>query len=246
MSTTEMAPASSRTPRAETAGEPRDRTLAHLVWIPAGAMVGWMASFVFGDLLTLPLDLYYLIYFAIVLGFFGYYVRRTELDLRRWILRRLWWAVGMGVLGGLALMQGVLARPETPHLSGGMLAWAVAYRGVIYGAVDGLLLLAFPWIVVWRAVRAEGAAWSRRLRAAGLAFVAMLLITTTYHLGYQDFRSSKIVMPNVGSTIGGLPTLVAANPVASVISHVLMHVTSVLHSPESDLFLPPHRGPDGG
>jgi len=35
--------------------------LSHLLWIPAGALVGFGASLVFGDLLTLPVDLYYLI-----------------------------------------------------------------------------------------------------------------------------------------------------------------------------------------
>jgi hypothetical protein len=62
-----------------------------------------------------------------------------------------------------------------------------------------------------------------------VALLAILLITTTYHLGYRDFRSSKIVMPNLGSLIGPVPTLMTANPVASAISHVGLHVTSVLH-----------------
>jgi hypothetical protein len=220
--------------------------LRHLGWIPAAALAGWLASFVFGDLLTLPVDLYYLIYFTVVIGFLGYYVRRTGLEVRSWISRRLGWGVALGIVGGLALMQGVLARPATAPLSGAMLAWAIAYRGVIYGSVDGLLLIAFPWIVVWRGFGAEGGSWGARLRASGVAFAAILLITTTYHLGYRDFRSSRIVMPNVGSTIAAVPTLVAANPVGSVISHVFMHVTSVLHSPASDLYLPPHReAPEG-
>jgi hypothetical protein len=47
--------------------------------------------------------------------------------------------------------------------------------------------------------------------------------------------------PNIGSTIGAVPTLLSANPVASPLSHVFLHVTAVLHSPETDLFLPPHR-----
>jgi hypothetical protein len=36
----------------------------HLKWIVLGALVGFGASFTFGDLITLPLDLYYLIYFG--------------------------------------------------------------------------------------------------------------------------------------------------------------------------------------
>lgn len=245
MSTLPIPPQEEPLARPARTSESDPRALRHLGWIPAGAMVGWAASFLFGDLVTLPVDLYYLIYFTVVIGFFGYYVRRTDLDLRRWVSRRLGWALALGVVGGLALMPGVLSRPATAPLSGSMLAWAILYRGVAYGAVDGLLLFAFPWIVVWRAFHSEGAPWGSRLRASSVAFVAMLLITTTYHLGYRDFRSSKIAMPNLGSAIGAVPTLVAANPVASAVSHVVMHVTSVVHSPASDLFLPPHRSAGG-
>lgn len=216
-------------------------TTAHLLWIPAGAVVGWLASFVFGDLLTLPVDVYYLVYFAIVLGFLAVYVKTTGLELRAWISRRLWWGVALGVLGGLVLMRGVLARPETPHLTGAMLVWAVVYRGIAYGLVDGILLLAFPWVVVWRALHAETGGWPARIRAGALGLVAILVVTTAYHLGYRDFRSSRIVLPNIGSTIGAVPTLFTANPVASPISHAIMHVTAVLHSPGSEIYLPPHR-----
>lgn len=215
--------------------------VAHLGWIPAGAAVGFGASFVFGDMITLPVDLYYLIYFAIVLGFFTLYVKRTGLDLKRWISPRLGWGVALGVVGGIVLMQGVLARPETVRLDGGMLAWAIVWRGVVYGAVDGLLLFALPWVVVWRAFEASEKGWGAKVGAGAVALVSVLLITTTYHLGYGDFRSRMIVQPNIGSTIGAVPTLVTANPVASPLSHVFLHVTAVIHSPETDLFLPPHR-----
>lgn len=213
----------------------------HVIWLLAGALVGFAASFVFGDLLTLPVDLYYLIYSTIVLGFLTFYVLRTGLDLRAWVSRRLLWGVLLGLVGGLVLMQGALARPETAKLSGFMLWWATFWRGLIYGSVDGLLLFAFPWIVVWRAFGAEGAGPARKLGAAAAAWGAILLLTTSYHLGYRDFRSEKILQPNIGSTIASVPTLVSANPVASPISHVILHVTAVWHSPETELFLPPHR-----
>lgn len=37
------------------------------------------------------------------------------------------------------------------------------------------------------------------------------------------------------------PTLVTAKPIASPLGQVFLHVTAVVHSPETDLFLPPHR-----
>jgi len=215
--------------------------MSHLVWIPLGAAVAFLASFVLGDLIVLPVDLYYLLYFVVILGFLGFYTRRTGLELREWASRRLALGIVLGVLGGVLLAQGVLSRAPTPQLSGGTLAWALIWRGVAYGAVDGLILLAFPWVVTWRAFGGEGAGWGRRVGATFAAWLAILLVTTAYHLGYRDFRSSQILQPNIGSTIGGLPTLVSANPVGSVVSHVFLHVTAVVHSPETDLFLPPHR-----
>lgn len=217
------------------------RRIPHLLWIPAGGAVAFLAALVFGDLLALPVDLYYLIYFGAVLGFLTVYARTTGLELRAWIGRRWKWAALLGVVGGVVLARGVLAGPPTPRLSGPELAWALAWRGLAYGAVDGLVLLAFPWVVVWRALGAEERGRSARVGAGVLAWTAILLVTTVYHLGYRDFRSPKLVQPNIGSTIGAVPTIVTANPVASPLSHVFLHLAAVIHAPETDLYLPPHR-----
>ena len=213
----------------------------HLLWIPAAAVVGGGTSFLLGDLLNLPVDVYHLIYSAVVVGFLVLYVRRTGLDLRRWAGRRLPAAVALGIVGGLFLMRGALGQPPAGALSGGELLFALLSRGLLYGAADGLLLFAFPWLVTWRALGAEGGSRSARAGASVVALTAMLLVTTVYHLGYRDFRSSRIVLPNVGAVISGAPTLLSANPVASPVAHVVLHVTAVLHSPASDLYLPPHR-----
>jgi len=34
-----------------------------------------------------------------------------------------------------------------------------------------------------------------------LAWLFILVLTTAYHLGYADFRSKKIIEPNIGNTI---------------------------------------------
>jgi len=223
--------------------DPRDIRpgFGHLGWIPAGAAVGFILSFVFGDLMSLPVDLYYLIYFAGVLGFLGFYARYTRVRLRALVARRIVLALALGIVGGLVLSRGVMIRPATSPLHGMELAWALIWRGLIYGSVDGLLLIAFPWTVTWRAFGGERRGVRRKLAASATAWAAILLVTTFYHLGYADFRSRRIVQPNIGGTISAVPTLVTANPIAGPISHVFLHVTAVLHVPETDLFLPPHR-----
>lgn len=66
-------------------------------------------------------------------------------------------------------------------------------------------------------------------------------MTVTYHLGYSDFRSAKVGRAVSGDLIWSVPTLVTLNPVGAPIAHVGLHVTAVLHSYETDLFLPPHE-----
>jgi hypothetical protein len=213
----------------------------HLLWIIYGIVVSFLTSFIFGDLLILPLDIYYLIYFAIITGFVILYAKATDLSLREWLSRKLIWGVILGLAFAIFMIQNVLSRPETEKLSGSYLVWSIFWRGLVYGAIDGILLYAFPWLVTWRAFRLKEKSLGKKIGFSILAWVFILLITTTYHLGYSDFRSEKIIQPNIGSTIMSVPTLLSTNPVSSVITHVAMHITAVIHSPKTPLFLPPHR-----
>lgn len=213
----------------------------HLAWIIFAALTGFGASFIFGDLLMLPLDLYYLIYFLIVVTFFRVYIKRTHLNLSEWLWRRAVWGVLLGLILGALLVQNVLSRPATEQLTGAYLAWSIFWRGIVYGLIDGLLLTTFPWIVTWRAFNGEEKPLIRKIGVGLVGWVFVIVITTAYHAGYADFRSRKLPQANIGNTIIFIPTVVAANPLGSPLAHAIMHVTAVIHSPKTDLFLPPHR-----
>jgi hypothetical protein len=213
----------------------------HLIWIAYGAIVGFGASFIFGDLITLPMDLYYLIYFGIVLAFFTIYIKKTQLNLKEWFSRRLVLGILLGLIFGALMVQNVLSRPATEKFTGTYLAWLIFWRGLIYGTIDGLLLSVFPWVVTWRAFDVEKKPLGKKIAYGFLAWFFILVLTTAYHLGYADFRSKKIIQPNIGNTIISIPTLVSANPIGSPIAHATMHITAIIHSPKTELFLPPHR-----
>jgi hypothetical protein len=213
----------------------------HLKWIVFGAIVGFGASFIFGDMITLPLDLYYLIYFAIIITFFGIYIKKTRLNLREWFSKRLVWGILLGLVFGAFMVQNVLSRPETEKFTGPYLAWLIFWRGLIYGTIDGLLLSVFPWMVTWRAFDAEKKPLRKKIAFGFLAWFFILVLTTAYHLGYNDFRSKKIIEPDIGNTIISIPTLVSGNPVGSPLVHAIMHITAIIHSPKTELFIPPHR-----
>jgi hypothetical protein len=212
----------------------------HLAWIMASAMVAFTWSYVFTDLLDIPAPLYHGLYFAVVAGLVLLYVRTTRADIHALLRRRLARAVVFGIVVGLVLVRRVLQDPPSAGASGAWYAWDLVWRGVLYGVVDGVLLSAFPWLVVWRAFDGESASLVDRVKLHAVVVVSVVLMTSVSHAGYPEFRGDKLVQANVRSIIASLPTMVSGNPIASPIAHVILHVAAVTHSPTSDLFLPPH------
>ena len=216
----------------------------HLRWLLGGYALAFLAPFVLADRLDLPRDLYYAVYVVGVAAFFVLWARATDQSLaamirRRWVLALL---LGLAVGGLLALV--VLRTEDATARPGGLeLAGAVLWRGVVYGLADGLLLSAFPILAVF----AMFAGTRLRERALGTvavglaALVASLAMTAVYHLGYSDFRSEQLRKPVAGDVVWSVPTLVTLNPIGAPIAHAGMHTSAVLHSYETDTFLPPHE-----
>ena len=140
-------------------------------------------------------------------------------------------------------MAVVLGTEDATSGPGGIeLAGTIVWRGLFYGAIDGLLLTAFPILVVFAAF-SGGRLRRRRAGFAAVATIALvvsMLFTATYHLGYSDFRSAKVRKPVAGDLIWAAPVIATANPIGAPIAHAGLHVAAVTHSYETDLFLPPH------
>ena len=216
----------------------------HWAWLAGGFLVAFGVPFLLADLLEINRDLFYGLYAIAVFGLIGQWTRATGYDLLAAVKRRWPWAVGLGALvaGVLAVMvlrtEAATARPGGLEFVG-----AVLWRGVLYGVTDGLLLSAFPILVVF-----AGFAGSRlndrftgKLVIGTLALIASLAMTAVYHAGYSDFRSDKVGKPLTGDLVWSVPTLVTLNPVGAPIAHVGLHVSAVFHSYDTDTFLPPHK-----
>jgi hypothetical protein len=220
------------------------RISEHWAWLAGGFVVAFAVPFVLADVLGINRDLYYGLYALAVGGLFVLWSRFTDYDLvaatkRRWVLAVV---LGLVVAAVLAVMvvrtEDATARPEGIELAGALL-----WRGVVYGIVDGLLLSAFPILVVFAAF--AGTRLDRgvggKIAIGAAALVASLAMTAVYHLGYSDFRSDKVSKPLTGDVVWSIPTLVTLNPIGSPIAHVGLHTSAVLHSYETDTFLPPHE-----
>ena len=240
------APRLSRSSNATGKRTPRFSSVARsqLRWLVAGLAMGFLVPFVFADVLNVPRDLYYGIYATSVLVFFVLWARSSEQPLGEMLHRRWRLAVVLGVVCAVVLAF-VVFRTEgtTPRPGGLALMGALVWRGVIYGAADGLMLSAFPILAVFAAAAGTRLRSRRTGKVAlvALALMASLTMTSVYHLGYSDFRSEKLAKPITGDVIWSVPTLVTLNPLGATISHVGLHITAVLHSYDTETFLPPHQ-----
>jgi hypothetical protein len=206
--------------------------------------LAFVVPFVLADRLDVNRDLFYGLYAVAVAGLFWTWSRSTGYDLvaavrRRWLAALLLGLAAAGILTAMVLRtEDATARPD-----GIDLAAAIAWRGILYGVTDGPLLSAFPILVVFAAL--AGSRLDRRLSgklAIGVvALVASLAMTAVHHAGYSDFRGEKMRKPLAGDVVWSIPTLVTLNPIGAPIAHAGLHTSAVIHSYETDTFLPPHR-----
>jgi D-alanyl-D-alanine carboxypeptidase len=215
---------------------------AQWAWLAGGALLAFALPFVLTDLIAIDRDLYYGILIASVFGFFALWLRRTSEDPLAALTHHWRAGVALGLLFAVLMLAIVLREPSTARPGGVELAAAVVWRGALYGLADGTLLSAFPILAVFAAFRGTRTRESRRGTAAvgALALAVSLLFTAVYHLGYTDFRGEKLRKPLAGDVVWSVPTLATLSPLGSPIAHAGLHVSAVVHSYETDTFLPPH------
>jgi hypothetical protein len=245
MASTAARPRVSRVSAATTPSLPPHAVSArrHLAWLLGGMAVAFLVPFVVADRLGVQRDVYLVVYVAAVVGLFVGWARDTRQSLHEMITRRWRLAAGLGVaFAGVGAVIAVGAEDGSGHPGGVEFIGTLFWRGIVYGAADGLLLSAFPILLVFAALKHI----RLRRRLGGLiavgavAMVASLAMTAVYHAGYSDFRGDKLRKPVTGDLVWSVPTLATLNPVGAPIAHVGVHVTAIVHNYDTDLFLPPH------
>jgi hypothetical protein len=200
-----------------------------MLWLGSGALLFFLVPWIGTDRLGLQPDLYYLIYFTVAVAFFAAFVTTHATALRPLWTKHLWQSLLIGTLVGIALAAGIFAQAATPHEGGWRYGFEIAWRGVIYGSVDALTLFVFPAAVAYVVMRGNRQGLKRKTAFAGLALALSLLVTTTYHLGYSEYRGELLRYPEIGALAANIPTALSGNPLGAVATHVTMHVSSVIH-----------------
>ena len=216
------------------------RAVRQPAWFVFGSAVAFAIPYVGVSLLDLQHDVYYAAYFAITLGMLSGYARTEQIDVRALFTRNWVWSLVIGVPVGVFVVWNVFRTDAgTPRPHGAYFAFEILWRGVGYGMVDTLLLTAFPCVVAYSILHGKIHGFAGRTRYIALSIPLIMLITATYHLGYPQYRQDGVAKPETGNTIMSIPMLATANPIGSMAAHVSMHVTSVTHSYETKIFLPP-------
>lgn len=210
-------------------------------WVLLAGLAGFLASAVFTSILHLGrpafVGAYGLLAGLVLLAF----VRAHGIDVITQVRRR-WLA---GIIGGL-LVGGVLARtvalqPGSTSLEGAALGASLAWSGIVYGTIDALLLSGLPVLSIYGS-RPPGTLREpvQRWRWGLAALAGSLAVTALYHLGFAEFRGPALLQPLIGNAIITASYLVTGNPLAPILSHVIMHGAAVLHGAATAVQLPPH------
>jgi hypothetical protein len=219
-----------------------------LLWLGAAAIVFFLVPLVGTVWLELQPDLYYLGYFTVAVSFFAGFVATHASALRPLWTANLWQSLVVGALAGAALAIGVFNQAATPHPDGWRYGFQIIWRGLIYGSVDAMTLYVFPAAVAYLLMHGNRDGLGRKAGFAGLALVLSLLVTTTYHLGYSEYRGGTIKYPEIGAIAANVPTALTGNPLGAVIAHGTMHTSAVVHQNQGGAqhMLPPKVTPGYG
>lgn len=228
---------------ATTPSSARERAHSQWGWLAAGLVLAFALPYLLTDLATLKRDLYYSIYAAAVFGFFALWLRYA-VDQPRGLLTRNWQkGILLGIMFACATAAIALSEKATTHPHGLRFVAAVVWRGVVYGAADGVLLSVFPILGVVAAFSSRPLRERRKRAIAGIGALALavsLLFTAVYHVGYSDFRGEKLRKPLIGDVIWSAPTLATLSPIGAPLAHIGLHVSAVVHAYDTNTFLPPH------
>jgi hypothetical protein len=202
------------------------------LWLAGGALLFFMVPLLWTDVFGLQPDLYYLIYFTIAVAWFAAFLAANRAALRDLWRINLKWSLAVGAVAGIVVAAIVFSSAGTDHPDGWRWWFEIGWRGVVYGSVDALTLFVFPAAVAYLLMHGDRTGAKRKVGYAGLALALSLLVSTSYHLGYPEYRDADLRSPLIGTVMANSATVLTGNPLGAFLTHVPAHVSAVVHQNE--------------
>jgi hypothetical protein len=214
----------------------------HLVWVFGGAILGMLIAAVFAGIFKLERNIFLIPYILLISVFLYSYARWSDFNLKETFSYKWGWGLLGGIVVGLFIVRSVLMQPSSPTPQGIDLLINLFWPGLIYGTIDGLLLSVLPVFAVLKASSALGwtNTWQKKIISNILALVISLVVIAVYHLGFPEFQNMQVFLPVFGVGLMSLAYIITRNPIAPVLSHIIMHIASVIHGINTVVQLPPH------
>lgn len=202
------------------------------LWLVGGALLFFTVPFVGTDLVGLQPDLFYLVYFTVAVVWFVAFLVTYRTQLRDLWRLNLQWSLLVGVVAGIGVAAIVFGSAGTDHPDGWRWWFEIGWRGVVYGSVDALTLFVFPAAVAYLLMRGDRTGAKRKIGYAGLVLALSLLVSTSYHLGYPEYRDADLRSPLIGTVMADSSAVLTGSPVGALLTHGTAHVTAVVHQNE--------------
>jgi hypothetical protein len=216
--------------------------LISILWLIGASLIGFGMSAIFSGLLKLSRRLFLIPYIAISgLVLYLFLNNNPIVNIEFW-LHNWFWGLFASIIAGAFLVKNVISQPNSQTGKGLPFYIDMIWFGIAYGIIDGLLLNVMPVIIVLN-IFSEYSFFgnlSGQILIGVIALLASLLVTLFYHLGYPEFRNKSVLFVLLGNTIITLTFILSGNPLAAVITHMIMHVAAVFRGPETTIQLPPH------
>jgi len=218
--------------------------LSSLLWILLASILSFLTSAIFAGQMQLKRNHFLLAYIPISGGIItGYYLISGTNIISQMTHHWAWGLLGALVAGYFAVRH-VFGQPSSPRRNGASLLLDLLRPGLIYGTADAMLLSVIPVIVVYQGFSQQ--VWVTSLAGeiglGCLAFLASMMVTFCYHIGYPEYHGKQVFMTLVGNGIMTLALLMTGNPLAAILAHSAMHITAMWHGRETTYQLPPHYG----
>lgn len=207
-------------------------------WVMAALLTGFGLAWVGGELVSTGRRLFVLLHLGVTGSLLALYFHQAGW---RWtsLLRR--WPIGLisGGLAGILLVVFLLSEPPSRGPAGFARAFDLAWLGLVYGALDAGLLTLLPASAVLAAWKHSGwpADWAA---GSALALLASAAVTVAYHSGFPEFRGPQMAGPVIGNVIVTISYLAGRSPLAPLLAHWALHMSTVLHAYSTGAPLPPH------
>lgn len=184
------------------------------------------------DTVGLQPDLFYLIYFSVAVLWFAAFLATFRSQLHDLWRLNLMWSLVVGAFAGIGVTAIVFGSAGTDHPDGWRWWFEIGWRGVVYGSVDALTLFVFPAAVAYLVMHGDRTGAKRKVGYAGLVLALSLLVSTSYHLGYPEYRDADLRSPLIGTVMADSSAVLTGNPLGALLTHVPAHVSAVVHQNE--------------